>query len=94
MSAEMPIGPNVKRLIMERMAQIAVPAGGGMSDALAVLTDATRLVATGKEASEWVRQAIAVVKTAPDNPYGEDDEAIAGELLRRVEERRTGGKRL
>jgi hypothetical protein len=34
-----------------------------------------------------VEQAIAVVKTAPDNPFG-DDEAIAGEILRRVDEKK------
>lgn len=35
-------------------------------------------------ATEWVEAEIGAVKSAPNNPYGEDDEAIAGEILRRL----------
>jgi hypothetical protein len=40
-----------------------------------------------REATAWVEQALAAVKSARDNPYGDDDEAIAGEILRQVEAR-------
>ncbi len=37
-----------------------------------------------------MNEAIAVVKTAPDNPYGSNEE-IAGEILRQIELRKTPG---
>ena len=79
------IGPNVKKLIIHKMSVDAVPLGGGLQDAIEYL--ASNLADSGRQAAELVKRAIAVVKTAPDNPYGDDDEAIAGELLRRIEER-------
>jgi hypothetical protein len=83
-----PLGPNAKELIIERMAQMAVPSGGGVNDALSFLSDSMRIVVVGRDAAEWVRQAISVMKAAPDNPYGDDDEAIAGEILRQLHQRR------
>ena len=35
-------------------------------------------------------QAIEIIKTAPDNPFGSDDELIAGELLKKIAERNAG----
>ena len=68
------------------MATIAVPPNGGMADALKALTTPGRLTEIAKESTEWVRQALEVVKSAPNNPFSSDEE-IAGEILRRVEER-------
>lgn len=85
------IGPNVKRLIAHKASLDAVPPGGGLEDAVEFLV--TGKFAEGmKAASDWVRQAIQVIKSAPGNPHGDDDEAIAGELLRRIEERKTTRK--
>ena len=82
------MGPNVKKLVTHKASLDAVPAGSGLGGALSVLTTPGRLQQVLRDAAEWVNQAIAVVKTAPDNPYGNDDEAIAGEILRQLEERK------
>jgi len=60
-----------------------IPDGGNFADGIAAIlgggiTDAVR------EAIEWVQAAIAVVKTAPDNPYKTDEE-IAGAILAQEE---------
>jgi len=77
------------------MGNEAIPPGGGLAAGLKFLSDPVALRAGAKAAQEWVREAIAVVRTAPDNPLGSDEE-ICGELLRRIEARRhsmrVGGK--
>jgi hypothetical protein len=45
------------------------------------------LGAVAREATAWVEQALTAVKTAPDNPHGDTDEAIAEEILRGIEAR-------
>jgi hypothetical protein len=79
------MGPNVRRLVAHKMARDAVPPGGGLADAMRFLTTPGAVVAGAHEATEWVRLAIQTVKDAPGNPYGDDDEAIAGEILRQIE---------
>ena len=84
------IGPNVRRLISKKMALLAIPVGSGkesFSIGLDVLTNREKFASIATEASAWVRAAIDVMKTAPDNPYGDDDEAIAGAILQGIEER-------
>jgi hypothetical protein len=81
------IGPNVKKLIAHKMSLDAIPPGGGIADGVSFLLSG-KLGESAKAASEWVRRAIATVKAAPDNPFGDDDEAIAAELLRRIDEAR------
>lgn len=84
------IGPNVKRLIVRKMSLLAIPTGSGKTSfALGVeaLTNRGKFSSIAAEASDWVRKAIAVMKTAPDNPYGDDDEAIAEAILAGIEER-------
>lgn len=80
-------GPNVKRLIAHKMSVDAIPKGGGIADALAFLSSPQHIVASAKAATVWVDKVIELIKSAPDNPYGDDDEAIAAEILRRIEER-------
>jgi hypothetical protein len=70
------------------MAADAIPKGGGFADGMRFLTSPD-LPARGRDAVEWVFAAIDAVKSAPDNPYGDDDEAVAGEILRRIEEKRS-----
>lgn len=78
------MGPNVRKLVATRTAQLMVPSGGNIGDALnAIISGKT--VGLAKEATVWVQAAIAAVKQASDNPYGDDDEAIAGEILRKIE---------
>jgi hypothetical protein len=85
-------GPNVKRLITHKMSLIMVPAGSkdGLAAALNSLTRPGGIGDAAKEATAWVEQAIAAVKAAPDNPYGDDDEAIAGEILRGIWKKQGG----
>lgn len=84
------IGPNVKKLIAIRMSTLAIKNGTPepFKEGLLFLMDKHRFKQVSTEAVQWVKDAIAVVKTAPDNPYGDDDEAIAGEVLRLYEERK------
>lgn len=81
-------GPNVQKLITYRTSQQAIPAGGGLPDAVKFLSSASTIADGVRAATEWVEAAIALVKTSPDNPYGDDDEAIAGEILRQIEEKK------
>lgn len=55
-------GPNIKRLIAHKMATIMVPPGGGVAAAIAALTTAGKISQAAREATEWVEQAIALVK--------------------------------
>jgi len=80
-------GPNVKKLIIHRMAMVIVPSDGGVINVIEVFKDADRLTRTAREATAWVKEAIAAVKAARDNPYGDDDEAIAGEILRQIKKK-------
>jgi hypothetical protein len=73
------------------MGNSAVPSGGGVSDALRFLTDPEAIRQAARAATTFVEQAIALVKTAPDNPY-QTDEEICGELLRQIKARK--GKKL
>lgn len=86
---ETDMGPNVKRLIAHKMATDAIPANGGFADGLRFLSSAESIRNGCRAATAWVQDAIAAVKAAPDNPFG-DDEAIAGEILQQIEARKAG----
>lgn len=73
--------PNIKRLLAYKVSRDAIPAGGGLAAGLDFLMNTERIVEVSRNALAWIDAAIAVVKTAPDNPYGDDDEAIAGAIL-------------
>lgn len=81
-------GPNVKKLIASRMAVIAIPRNGGFQDGIAFLTNPAAITQAARDATEWVNDAVSAVKQSPNNPFGDDDEAIAGEVLRQIEEKR------
>lgn len=85
-------GPNVKRLICHKLSVDAVPAGGGFASAIEFLSDQERIINGARAATDWVQTAIAAVKAAPGNPYGDDDEAIAGEILRQIDERKRAAR--
>jgi hypothetical protein len=72
------------------MALLAIPVGSGkesFSLGLDVISNQDKFSATAHEAAAWVQAAITTMKTAPDNPYGDDDEAIAGAILEGIERR-------
>lgn len=79
-------GPNVTKLICHKMSVDAIPSGGGFGDGIKFLMNPDRVVSTAKSATEWVNQAIGLIRTAADqNPWkNADDEAIAGELLSQI----------
>lgn len=83
------IGPNVKRLIIHKMSFDAIPPSGGFAAGLQFLSNPKTIADGWRSAEKWVREALAVVRTGTgDNPWRTaDDEAIASELLRRIEEK-------
>lgn len=78
---------NVTKLYIRRISVLAVPAGGGFKEGLDFLCDPRRVSVDCHSSKEWVKQAIAAVRSAAGpNPWSAaDDEAIAGEILRRIE---------
>ena len=86
------IGPNVKRLLFTKMAKDAIPDGGGLAAGVHFLSKKENISAGFKTAREWTEQVIRLVREAEEpNPWKDaSDEEIAGELLRRIEERKQG----
>jgi hypothetical protein len=77
---------NFDKLVVYKIFLIAVPPDGGLNDALGLFLTPGYLGDVAAQATDWAKAAIAAVKESPDNPYGDDDEAIAGEIMRRVGE--------
>lgn len=80
--------PKVKELLAHFIALEAVPIGGNLSDGLDFLTNPERRQQGLERAIVNVEAALVAVKSAPDNPYGDDDEVIAAAILERVEHKR------
>jgi hypothetical protein len=81
----------MKRLIIHKMSHDAIPAGGGFGDGLKFLATPGAMNAGWKAASEWCDAAIAAVRSAAEpNPWkNASDEEIAGELLRKMDSKRS-----
>lgn len=81
---------NVNRLLIVRMSQIAIPAGGGFADGIEFFTNPEKRRRIMADAGNWVTAAILAVRNAAEpNPWREaSNEQIAGEILRRLEERK------
>lgn len=79
---------NVNLLIIHKMSCDAIPKSGGVADAIGFLANKDAIMETTRRATQWVKDVIALVKTAPDNPYGDDDEAIAGAILKKLTEKK------
>lgn len=80
-------GPNVRILITKFIAREAVPPGGGLASAVEFLSNPERRKQVLERAEFEAIQAIQLIKSAPDNPFGDDDERIASELLDKIQER-------
>ena len=82
--ADRKIGPNLKKLMIRKMARDAVPPGTGnpMGATIEAMKDPTSLM---RRALAWCDEAVLAVRSAPDNPYGDDEEVIAGAILARLE---------
>jgi len=79
-------GPEVKKLICRKMAQIAIPPDGDFTDGLKFLSSKENIIRGVKEATDWVFEVIDLVKNAPDGPN--DDEEIAKIINKKIEEKR------
>ncbi len=75
------LGPNMTALLIRKVALDAIPPGGGLAAGMSAFTTPGKLARLHREALVWVDEAITVIQTAPDNPYGSDEEVIAGAIL-------------
>ena len=90
MSFNTKLTPNIRKLIFHKMSLDAIPAGGGVADGIKFLSDPAGISKSLRAADEWVINAIIAVRNAGEpNPWREKpDEEIAGELMRKIEEKR------
>jgi hypothetical protein len=96
MTTKTPLGPNVRRLLAERAAQIQVEAakekygkaGVGEIAALLASDGPAGLQSNVRQAFEWLRSALAALRRSPGAEQWADDEAMAGEIVRQIKERR------
>lgn len=91
----MPDITNMQRLIARKVARDAVPPGKGIRSAIGFLRDIKRLSRDMSFARSWARSAVSAVRNAREpNPWrNATDEEIAGEILRRIDERTQSERR-
>lgn len=77
-------GPNMRKFIAMKMARDLVPPGGGIGTAISALVDPVRRHAGIADAVEWCEHTIAIMKTLAGNPFGDDDESIAAEVVKQT----------
>ena len=84
------MGQNFNKLVAHRASQIMVPPGGGIAAAVASITTPGKMAQATREAVQWVRTAISLVRTAAEpNPWrNASDEEIAGEILTKLEQKK------
>ena len=83
------MGPNCTRVMVHRMSMLAIPEGTDdpFGSGFRALMDPKLIAQHAREAQAWLAEALAAIKLAPDNPHGDDDEAIAGAILQGMKER-------
>lgn len=79
---------NKTKLLNHFLSIHAVPPGGGLEAGLRYFMDDAYRKEVIKKAMAELELSIAAVKNAPDNPYGDDDNVIAGEILEQIERRK------
>lgn len=88
-------GPHFMKLVFRKIAKDAVPDGSGFADGIVagldLFTTPGRFSDLAHDAFGWVEAAIQTVRSAPDNPYGDDEETIAGVILAQLEKRDFAG---
>jgi hypothetical protein len=82
-----PLGPNVKKLIAQLMASLAIPPGGDFYDGVQAIMTPGKLGEHFKIAMAQAFSYIDAMKAAHDNPYGNDDETIAEAMVKAVKQR-------
>lgn len=83
---------NLQKLRVLKMSMDAIPPGGGIQAGIDFLTSPERIKAGWLKAEAYVREEIAKVKALAVNPYGDDDEKIAGAILDELYRRQSGLK--
>lgn len=86
-------GPNVTKLILVFMSRSAIPPGGGIADGMRFFTDQEHRRQVMGKAVVDAMTAIQLIKLAPDNPFGDNDEEIAGVILKEIEKRKANDGR-
>jgi hypothetical protein len=78
-------GRIASRLIAERIAYLLVPPGSTRPHEVAIrnFTKDNIKLAT-KQAYHWLDGALTLVKSARGNPYGDDEEALCGAILKKL----------
>jgi hypothetical protein len=87
MNTHKPYGPNLARLITKFIAREAIPPGGGLADGIEFFTNPERRKQVLAKAEADALAAIRLIKAAPDNPFGDDDEEVAGMLVEKIKEK-------
>lgn len=81
-----PESPNLKQLIIHLATLKAIPNGAGFTAVIEFLKNPDKVRETFRQAKEDALVYIEAIKSTGD-PRFQDDEVIAGELLRRIKER-------
>lgn len=85
-------GPNIKKLISQRMAYLAIPPGtkNGLQAGINFLMNPKKLSEVAKQATLEIEASIKAVRLAADpNPFrNSSDEEIAAEILKKLDERK------
>jgi hypothetical protein len=90
--ADRKLGPKAKELLAHFIALEAIPPSGNFADGVNFLLDAERRRKGMERALSKTKAALDAIKAAPDNPYGDDDEAIAAAILEKLESRKEANK--
>lgn len=85
--ADKVLGPNTKKLLAHFIALEAVPVGGGLAAGLRFLKDPTLRDEGVARAKTKMQEALDIIKATHDNPYGNDEEAIAAAILERLDKK-------
>ena len=78
-------GPNMKKLIVKFIAREAIPPGGGIAAGMEFLTNPERREQVIAKAVVNAAAAVLLIKSAPDNPFGDNEEEIAEFILKRLD---------
>lgn len=81
------LGPSAKSLLIMFMSREAIPDGGDIADGTKFFLDEDYRKKVIDRAWENFNLAITAVRSAPDNPYGDDEEAISGAILEQIKEK-------
>ncbi|MCK5018058.1 MAG: hypothetical protein KAS32_13460 [Candidatus Peribacteraceae bacterium] len=85
MSEKRGLGPNMQKLLARVIAaRTHISPGGGLQAGIDLLITPGKLGTASREALAWIDTALDVMRSAPDNPYGEDEEDLAEAILNEI----------